>query len=914
MNIEAKPDQNDACELKLGVGGMTCAACVRHVEKALKQAPGVIDAHVNLVGERANLTLAPGADLSEIAARVREAGYEPRLTHIELGVGGMTCAACAAHVEKALKSAPGVVAARVNLAIERAYVDGIEGVVEEAALAAAVRGAGYEPRPLAAEGARLDPVARRAAETDVMRRRFALAALSAAPVSVLEMGGHVSPAFAAWLHGVFGHQNLTILVAALTSFVLFVPGRRFFTVGLPGLLRGAPDMNALVALGAGAAYLYSLLATFAPQFLPVGARHSYFESAATIVTFILLGRWLEARSRGRAADAIGKLARLQPRIAHVRRQDGPGKVAVLDLPVEQVVVGDVIETRPGESIPVDGVVSEGASHVDESFISGEAAPVAKKPGDAVTGGGVNLAGAFAFRATKVGADTFLADVIRMVETAQGARLPIQDLADRVTAIFVPAVMAAALATFALWLYFAGASNLTLALVSAVNVLIIACPCAMGLATPAALVTGTGRAAELGVIFRQGDALQTLCGVKTVAFDKTGTLTEGRPVLTRIVAGEGFEAQNLLALAAAVEARSEHPLGRALVEAAKARQAPAAGEVAHFAYQPGLGVSGEVDGRSVAVGSAAFLASRGGAPDSLAETAEELAGQGASCFFVAIDGRPAGLFAFSDPPRPQAAQAVKALHDLGLRVALITGDREATARFVGAKIGVDEIFAGRRPEGKVAALRELARSGPVAFVGDGINDAPALAAADVGIAMGAGTDIAVESAQVALMSSDLGKVAQAFALSRATLRNIKQNLAWAFGYNVILIPVAMGVLYPAFGIMLNPSLGAAAMASSSLFVLGNALRLRRFAIPSGSDGDQPMSAPASTIFSVSDMTCGHCAARVKTAVLSLEPAAEVEVDLASGDVRVTPPAADPAAVAMAIAEAGYPASEKKFDKK
>ncbi len=584
---------------------------------------------------------------------------------------------------------------------------------------------------------------------------------------------------------------------------------------------------------------------------------------------------------------------------------------------------------PASSIPVDGVVSEGASHVDESFITGEAAPVAKKPGDAVTGGSVNLAGAFAFRATKVGADTFLADVIRMVETAQGARLPIQDLADRVTAIFVPVVMAAALATFALWLYFAGMSNLTLALVSAVNVLIIACPCAMGLATPAALVTGTGRAAELGVIFRQGAALQTLCSVTTVAFDKTGTLTEGRPVLTRIVAGDGFEANNLLALAAAVEARSEHPLGRALVEAAKTRQAPQgiktsapqgiksspeAAQVTHFAYQPGLGVSGEVEGQTIAVGSAEFLGSLGAVADLFARTAEELAGQGASCFFIAVDGRAAGLFAFSDPPRPQAAQAVKALHDLGLRVALITGDREATARFVGARIGVDEIFAGRRPEGKVAALRELRRSGPVAFVGDGINDAPALAAADVGIAMGAGTDIAVESAQVALMSSDLGKVAQAFALSRATLRNIKQNLGWAFGYNVILIPVAMGALYPAFGIMLNPSLAAAAMASSSLFVLGNALRLRRFAIPSGSDGDQPMTAPSSTIFAVSDMTCGHCAARVKKAVLSLEPGAEVEVDLTSGDVTVTPAAADPAAVASAIAEAGYPASEKKLDKK
>jgi P-type Cu+ transporter len=913
MTIEAKPDQNEACDMQLGVGGMTCAACVRHVEKALKTAPGVLDAHVNLVGERADLKLAPGADLGEIAARVKEAGYEPRVTHIELGVGGMTCAACAAHVEKALKAAPGVVSARVNLATERAFVDGIEGVVAEASLASAVRAAGYEPRMTEKKGAGIDPLARRAAETAVMRRRFLLAALFAAPVSVLEMGGHVWPAFAAWTDGVLGHHNLMILVAALTTFVLFGPGRRFFTLGLPSLLRGTPDMNALVALGAGAAYLYSLLATFVPNVLPEGARHSYFESAATIVAFILLGRWLEARARGRAADAIGKLARLQPKIAHVRREG-----AVRDIPVEEVLVGDVVETRPGESIPVDGVVVEGASHVDESFISGESIPVAKKAGDAVTGGGVNLAGAFAFRATKVGADTFLADVIRMVETAQGARLPIQDLADRVTALFVPAVIAASLATFALWLVFAGVSHLTLALVSAVNVLIIACPCAMGLATPAALVTGTGRAAELGVIFRQGDALQTLCGVRTVAFDKTGTLTEGKPVLTGITASEGFDENRLLALAAAVEARSEHPLGRALVEAARARGIADAGPVAHFAYQPGLGVTGEVDGEKIAVGSADLAP----APDGLLKTAEALAGRGASCFFISVGDKPAGLFALSDPPRPQAAQAVAALHELGLRVALITGDREATARSVGEKVGVDEIFAGRRPEGKVATLRELGKLGPVAFVGDGINDAPALAAAQVGIAMGAGTDIAVESAQVALMSSDLAKVAQAFALSRATLRNIKQNLGWAFGYNVILIPVAMGALYPAFGVMLNPGLGAAAMASSSLFVLGNALRLRHFAIPTSPLGEKPMSAtisspgsaPASTIFAVSDMTCGHCAARVKKAVLSLEPGAEVEVDLASGDVTVTPAAADAEAVAKAIADAGYPAHEKKLDRK
>ena len=638
---------------------------------------------------------------------------------------------------------------------------------------------------------------------------------------LIEMGGHMSPSFSAALHQGLGHQTVAMVAALLTTLVLFGPGRRFFTLGLASLWRGAPDMNALVALGAGAAYLYSLLATFAPAVLPEGTRHSYFESAAAIVAFILLGRWLESRAKTHAADAIGKLARLQPKIAHVRRGG-----ETLDLPVEQVRIGDLIEVRPGEKLPVDGVVVEGASHVDESLMTGESKPVAKQPGAAAIGGSLNLTGAFTFRAEKVGGDTLLAGIVKMVESAQGARLPIQALADKVTAIFVPIVLALALATFALWLWLAPSPALALALVGAVNVLIIACPCAMGLATPAALMTGTGRAAELGVIFRQGDALQTLCGVKTVAFDKTGTLTLGKPALTRLVAAEGFDEERLLALAAAVESQSEHPLGRALADAARARGLTLP-TVEHFAYAPGLGVSGEIGGQKIGVGSAAFLTSLGADAKPLEVQAEELAGQGASCFFVGVDGKAAGLFAVADPVRPEAAAALASLRALGLHVALITGDREATARSVAAQAGVEQVFADRRPDGKVAVLRELAKSGPVAFVGDGVNDAPALAAADVGIAMGAGTDIAVNSAQVVLMASDLRIVATAFALSRATLRNIKQNLFWAFGYNVVLVPLAMGALYPSFGILLNPSFAAAAMACSSLFVLANALRLRRF---------------------------------------------------------------------------------------
>ena len=821
IDLAAAKALNDSVKFGFAIGGMTCASCVAHVEKALRAAPGVREASVNLASERAELLLDPKADITAIAAAVTEEGYEPRLAHFELGVGGMTCASCVSHVEKALKKQRGVLEARVNLASERAYVEALAGSVDYALLAEAVREEGYEPHPVG--GAAPDPFAARAAETAVLRRNFLLAALFSTPVVVLEMGGHVLPSFGAAVHGALGHTAPMLLAAALTTLVLFGPARRFFTLGFASLRRGSPDMNALVALGAGAAYAYSLLATFAPNLLPEGTRHSYFESAALIVTLILFGRWLEARARGQAADAIGKLARLQPKIAHLRR-DG----LTLDVLIEEVRAGDILDVRPGESIPVDGEVIEGASHVDESLITGESAPVAKAVGAALIGASLNLSGALALRATKVGGDTVLAGIIRMVESAQGAKLPIQALADKVTARFVPAVLALAVLTFFLWLWLGPQPALALALVNAVNVLIIACPCAMGLATPAALMTGTGRAAELGILFRQGDALQSLCGVKTVAFDKTGTLTLGKPTLTQILVTPGFEEDQVLALAAAVESKSEHPLARTLVAAALARSLPSAKVVGDFHYRPGLGVEANVDGKRVGVGSAALLREIGADPAALLEKAQNLAGQGASCFYVCVDGAAAGLFAVADPVRPEARAAVAALQAQGLHVAMITGDNAATAAAVAQQIGVISVFAQRRPEGKIEALKELAKAGPVAFVGDGVNDAPALAGADVGVAMGAGTDIAMDSADVVLMSSDLTRVATAFGLSRATLSNIKQNLFWAFAYNIILIPVAMGALYPLNGLLLNPSFGAAAMALSSVFVLANALRLRRFA--------------------------------------------------------------------------------------
>ncbi len=606
----------------------------------------------------------------------------------------------------------------------------------------------------------------------------------------------------------------------LAAFVLFVPGARFFRHGVPSLLRAAPDMNALVVLGTSAAFLYSAVATFAPGWLPPGSDNVYYEAAAVIVTLILLGRLLESRARGRASDAIRRLMTLQPQIAQVIREGA--EVAV---PAAELVIGDIIAVRPGERIPVDGEVVTGISFIDESMITGEPVPVEKGPGAGVTGGTLNGNGAFHFRATRVGADTALARIMQMVEEAQNARLPIQALVDRITLWFVPAVIAAALLTFAVWLT---VGTPALALVNAVAVLIIACPCAMGLATPISIMVGTGKAAELGILFRRGEALQALKDVRIVAFDKTGTLTEGRPVLTDIRIAPGWREDDVLALAAGAEEGSEHPMGRAIVAAARERSL-AIPPAQNFGAVSGFGVTAQVNGHAVQVGAARYMAQLGHPSESFAEDEDALAAQARTPLYIAIDGTVAGLLGVADPIRPQSGHAIAALHAAGRSTAMITGDRKPTADAVAHALGIDQVAAEILPEGKVAAVKALRQThGSIAFVGDGINDAPALASADIGFAIGAGTDIAIESADVVLMGSDPAKVATAIVLSEAVLRNIRQNLFWAFGYNVLLIPVAAGVLYPVAGLLLSPMLAAGAMALSSVSVVGNALRLRRFA--------------------------------------------------------------------------------------
>ncbi|MCB5176171.1 heavy metal translocating P-type ATPase [Microvirga lenta] len=818
--------------LDIPIEGMTCASCVGRVEKALRSVEGVASANVNLATGRATVSLASSpADPQTIAEAVRRVGYEPTDTKVELAVEGMTCASCVGRVEKALKRVPGVLDASVNLATERATIRFLGGADVVARMIEAVEQTGYEAKEIRVDDQADRRHAAREAELSGLRRSLTIAAVLTLPIFLLEMGAHFVPGVDEWLMATIGHQESWYLQFALTTLVLFGPGLRFFRKGVPALLRFAPDMDSLVVLGTSAAYGYSVVATFLPGLLPAGTANVYYEAAAVIVTLILLGRYLEAKAKGRTSEAIKRLLGLQAKTARVVR-DGQA----MEIPLDQVLAGDVVQVRPGEKVPVDGQVIEGSSFVDESMITGEPVPVQKAEGAEVVGGTINKTGSFTFRATRIGADTVLAQIIRMVEQAQGSKLPIQALVDKVTAWFVPAVMAAAALTFLVWLVFGPEPALSLALVNAVAVLIIACPCAMGLATPTSIMVGTGRAAELGVLFRQGEALQSLKEVGVVALDKTGTLTKGRPDLTDFVTAEGFSEQDVLRLVASVESRSEHPIAEAIVEGAR-RRGLALAATESFDAVPGFGVSATVEGHKVDVGADRFMTRLGHDVTMFGATAARLGDEGKSPLYAAIDGRLAAIVAVADPIKPSTPEAIAALHALGLKVAMITGDNRKTAQAIARQIGIDEVAAEILPDGKVEAVKRLREAhGRIAFVGDGINDAPALAEADIGLAIGTGTDIAIESADVVLMSGDVRGVVNAIALSKATIRNIRQNLFWAFAYNVLLIPVAAGVLYPVNGVLLSPMLAASAMALSSVFVVGNALRLRRAKAPIGTEGE------------------------------------------------------------------------------
>lgn len=806
--------------LQLPIAGMTCASCVRRVEQALLKVPGVMTANVNLANEQAEVTLSTDTPVTALQHAIVNAGFDTRIEQFELAIVGMSCASCVGRVEKALQRIPGVLVANVNLATESAHLEVLAGNANQQQLITAIKQSGYDAKTVSSE--RDDKQARKAEEQVQLQRAFWWAFILTLPVFILEMGSHVIPGMAAWVEATLGQTLNWSIQLVLTTLVLFGPGLRFLRSGIPALLRGGPDMNSLVALGSLSAWAFSLVVLLSGDVLPEGTRHVYFEAAAVIVTLILLGRNLEARAKGRTGEAIQRLLTLQVSTARVQR-DGQWQ----ELALEEVQVGDKVLVRPGERMPVDGTVEQGHSYVDESMLTGEPMPIEKQAGDSIVGGTINKNGALECVTTQVGNDTLLAQIIRMVEQAQGAKLPIQALVDKVTGVFVPVVMGTAALTFLLWLWLAPSPAFSFALINAVAVLIIACPCAMGLATPTSIMVGTGRAAELGVLFRKGQALQSLRDTKVVALDKTGTLTKGQPELTDLQVTDGFDKQQVLAQIAAVEQHSEHPIAQAIVSAAKA-QALTVSEPSGFKSFSGLGVRGDVDGHKVEVGADRYLTKLGYDLSAFTATAEQLAQQGKSPLYAAIDGQLAAIVAVADPIKEGTPAAIIALHDLGLKVAMITGDNRHTAEAIARQLGIDEVVAEVMPNGKVAAVQQLrSQYGAVAFVGDGINDAPALAEAEVGLAIGTGTDIAIEAAEVVLMSGDLRAVPNALAISQATLRNIRQNLFWAFAYNACLIPIAAGVLYPAFGILLSPMLAAGAMAMSSVFVVGNALRLKRF---------------------------------------------------------------------------------------
>ncbi|MDK3075615.1 heavy metal translocating P-type ATPase [Sedimentitalea sp. JM2-8] len=810
---------SETFQTTLSIEGLNCAGCAARAERALLSVPGVNAAAVNFATRTASVKH-DGATPQAIAGALSAAGYPARHSDEILEIRGMTCAGCAGRVERALAAAPGVLEASVNFASGTAHVRYLDGMTDPVALQRVVASAGYSAKTPVRDGAEdADPETSELTQT----RRAALAGLALAlPVFLLEMGGHLFPPFHHWIGRTIGHEASWVFQFLLTTVALIGPGAVFFRRGIPALLRLAPDMNSLVALGTAAAWTYSTVALFAPSLLPQGAQAVYFEAAAVIVALVLVGRWLEARARGRTGAAIRRLIGLQPKTARVRRSG-----EFVEVPLADIGVNDILQLRPGERIAVDGSVTGGQSFVDESMITGEPDPVRKAIGDWVVAGTINGSGVLTYRAERIGRDTTLAQIIAMVQEAQGAKLPIQALADRVVRVFVPIVMALAVLTIAVWLAFGPEPVLSHALVAGVSVLIIACPCAMGLATPTSIMVGTGRAAEMGVLFRKGDALQALGEIKVIAFDKTGTLTLGRPELTDMVVTPDQDDASVLAQIAGIEAQSEHPIARAVVQAA-ARRGLVPPEADAVEAVNGLGLRGRVDGRDILIGSAQLMRQCGIPSDVFERHYRMFQDQAKTPVLVAIDGRIAAVLGVADPIKPGAAAALSALRAEGIEVAMITGDAWGTARAVARQLGISLIEAEVLPGEKRDAVRRLRDAhGEIAFVGDGINDAPALAEADVGLAIGNGTDVAIESADVVLVSGDLAGAVNALHMSRATLRNIRQNLFWAFSYNALLIPVAAGVLYPALGVMLSPILAAAAMALSSVFVLTNALRLRGF---------------------------------------------------------------------------------------
>jgi Cu+-exporting ATPase len=805
------------------VTGMTCTTCAATIEKGLAETAGVEQAKVNFASEKASIVYDPDkVNLAKINKTISKLGYGTAAKKSIFPVSGMTCASCVARVEQALSSVPGVVSASVNLASEKATVEYIEGT-EFSELKRAAAEAGYE---LGNEAQTLEDVTTAAhREIKKTRNRFIFAAVLAALIMALGFG----PLF----------PGKPYLLWALATPVQFWAGWRFYRGAWGALKHRTADMNTLIAVGTSAAYLYSMIAVLSPGLFTAGRleAHLYFDTSATIIALILLGRFLEARARGQTSEAIKKLIGMQPKTALVIR-NGKEK----EIPVEEVQVGDLILVRPGERIPVDGIVRQGYSSVDESMITGESIPVEKKVGDEVIGATINKTGSFQFEATKVGKDTTLAQIIRMVEEAQGSKAPIQRLADVIASYFVPIVIGIAIITFIIWALVGPDPALIFALLNFIAVLIIACPCALGLATPTAIMVGTGKGAENGILIRSAEALERAHKINVVLLDKTGTLTRGEPEVTDIIALPPSSQEEVLQLAASAEHGSEHPLAEALVKAASEKKLELS-PVSDFNAIPGHGIEATVQGNKLILGNLKLMKDRGISLNGLEKEASRLWEKGKTVMFLGIDNKVKGIIALADTLKPKAKETIAALHKMGTEVVMLTGDNRRAAEAIAREVGIDRALAEVLPEHKAQEVKKIQKEGKVvAMVGDGINDAPALAQADIGIAIGTGTDVAMETGDITLISGDLTGIVTAILLSKRTMRTIKQNLFWAFAYNTALIPVAAGVLFLAFGRtgvptglqfilgnygFLNPILAAAAMAASSITVVFNSLRLRRF---------------------------------------------------------------------------------------
>jgi Cu+-exporting ATPase len=802
--------------LDLPITGMDCAGCAANIEKALSGLEGVDQANVNFANARATVLFSPQLLKPEdLIKTVRSRGYDVTVSSIDVPIEGMVCASCVQKIESALLEKKGVLKAAVNLATGQARVEYLPTEIDIEEIWATIESAGYKVIKLSGE---LDEdFERKAREKEYknLRRKFFIGLVFSI---VIFMGS--SPHFFPWIPQLL---NNYVLLWALTTPVQFWIGGQFYRGAWGAFKHRNADMNTLIAVGTSAAYLYSVAATIVPSFFKAGGLQPdvYFDTSAVIITLILFGRMLEARAKGQTSEAIKKLIGLQPKTARVIREG-----MEMDIPVKEVAVGDIVVVRPGEKIPVDGIVTKGKSAVDESMITGESMPVKKEEGAEVIGATINKTGSFEFRATKVGKNTALAQIIRLVQEAQGSKAPIQRLADVIAGYFVPVVISIAILTFIAWFDFGPKPALTFALLNFVAVMIIACPCALGLATPTAVMVGTGKGAENGILIKGGESLETAHKVTTIVFDKTGTLTKGEPDVTNIIALAPFSEDDVLRLAAAAEKFSEHPLGEAIVR--KAQQSafilPAA---KNFQALEGLGIEAEIDDRSVLIGNEKLMEQRGIVSSPLFEKARVLSLEAKTPVYLAVDGQPAGLLAIADPLKDDSRRAVERLKKLGLDVIMLTGDNRRTAEAIARKAGIGRVIPELMPTDKVGEIKRLQEAGKkVAMVGDGINDAPALAQADIGIAIGSGTDVAMEAADITLIKEDLNGVANAIELSQRTIRTIKQNLFWAFIYNTIGIPVAAGILYPFFGILLNPILASAAMAFSSVSVVSNSLRLRR----------------------------------------------------------------------------------------